>query len=205
MEDNNIFSNEDYYIYQLINKVNSINDKELTGLVQRLITERSNLLKIAHIDILTGVNNRRVLSKIQNNTGILMIDIDNFKEINDTFGHDIGDYVIKAIADIIKNNTRNSDYICRYGGDEFLVAFVDCPENVIMERAKKICDCVANNIQVQDKKITVSIGVAFNDKANSQIDETIKKADIALYQSKKNGKSQISNYKFDEDASNKHR
>ena len=80
-----------------------------------------------------------ILSEIKKVTGVLMIDIDNFKSINDTYGHDAGDYAIKEVAQVIKNTTRSSDYVCRYGGDEFMIAFVDCPAQVVKERAEKIC------------------------------------------------------------------
>lgn len=210
MEDNNenILLNNHHsedYIYKLIEKVNAIGDKELIQLVQKLINERNNLSEIADIDILTGLNNRRILSNIKNVTGILMIDIDNFKDINDTFGHDVGDYIIKTVADIIKNSTRSSDYVCRYGGDEFLVAFINCPENVIRDRAEKVCNYVASNIKIEDKDVTVSIGMAINYTANSQINEVIKQADIALYQSKKNGKSQVNSFTPDEYTSQIHK
>ena len=199
------FKENDDYIYRLINKVNTIDDRELTELVQRLINERNSLSQIANIDTLTGLNNRRVLSEIQGVTGILMLDIDNFKDINDTFGHDVGDYVIKSVANIIKGNTRSSDYVCRYGGDEFLVAFIDCPKDIIKARAEKICEYIANNLKMQNNSVTVSIGIAINNKASEQIDDIIKQADMALYQSKNNGKSQVSEYTSEEDTQHIHR
>ncbi len=184
----------DEYIYKLIEKMNDIKDSELLSLIKRLIDERNLLSEMANIDTLTGLNNRRGLSDIKSVTGLLMIDIDNFKQINDNYGHAMGDYAIKSVAQAIKSNTRSTDYVCRYGGDEFVVAFVDCPELVVKARAEKICENVKNNIRIKDREITISVGMVINNGSSGRLDELIKKADYALYQSKKNGKAQVSEF-----------
>ena len=193
-QENEMAFENDNYIYKLIEKMNDIQDAELLSLIKRLIDERNQLSKIANIDTLTGLNNRRILSEIKKVTGVLMIDIDNFKSINDTYGHDAGDYAIKEVAQVIKNTTRSSDYVCRYGGDEFMIAFVDCPAQVVKERAEKICQEVRDNVKIQGREITISIGAVMNSDLDANLEDLITKADSALYESKKNGKAQVSEF-----------
>ena len=196
--------NQDY-IGRLTEILSTTDNEELVTLVQRLINERNLLAELANVDALTGLNNRRALSKVKNVTGILMIDVDDFKSINDTFGHDVGDYVIKTVANIIKTSARSSDYICRYGGDEFVVAFIDCPQRVVKERAQRILQEVTDRLKLQDREITLSIGIAMNDNNEKILENLIKKADAAMYYSKKTGKNQVINFDEVNDSVEKHR
>ena len=163
---------------------------------QRLIEERNYLRDIANIDPLTGLNNRNALSRIRDFTGIMMVDIDDFKSINDTYGHDKGDEVIQKIAHLIKATTRAKDCVCRFGGDEFIAVFVDCPHEVIRERAKKVGAMVSERVVLENpsRNVTTSIGYAFNNY-NETFEQVMKHADIALYESKENGKNRVSEYK----------
>ena len=120
-----------------------------------------------------------------------MCDIDNFKRINDTLGHDVGDYVIKSIGTILKENFRSSDYVCRLGGDEFLILIVDYnDEEFILERCEKIKSEISSTIMLPNHKVTISMGIAVDNNYN-QLDEIIKKADQSLYLAKNNGKNQV--------------
>ena len=103
------------YIERLQEKCKRINDPELTELVNKLLEERMNLFDQANIDTLTGVHNRRILSNIHQCSSLVICDIDNFKTINDKYGHLTGDKVIKEVANALKNIIRYTDYICRYG------------------------------------------------------------------------------------------
>ena len=116
-----------------------------------LIRENYSLQKESIIDLLTGLYNRRILdSLVKLPTIAIMCDIDNFKMINDTFGHDMGDFVINSIGSILKNNFRNSDYVCRLGVDEFLILIVDYKnEEFILERCEKIKQDISNLIVYQ--------------------------------------------------------
>ena len=173
-------------------KLNTIQDEELRHLIGRLLEERDYLSEIANIDTLTGLNNRRILSHIRNYSGILMCDIDNFKSINDTYGHDMGDEMIKGVGRILKESTRSSDYVCRFGGDEFIVIFCDCPEEVLIERAEQIRTEVESKLQVPNtyRFITTSIGVAIKAEEET-LTQTMKNADLALYESKNNGRNRV--------------
>ena len=116
---------------------------------------------------------------------LMMIDIDDFKSINDRFGHDVGDKVIVGIAKIIKDEIGNKGFSGRYGGEEFVCAFYnnkDIPENVRKR--------VENTRLINEIRITVSIGVTIFDE-NNTIEEIIKKSDQALYKAKNSGKNRV--------------
>lgn len=134
------------------------------------------------------VNNDNSLSCISDKICILMIDIDHFKEVNDTYGHDSGDIILKEIAQILKTNIRNSDYVIRWGGEEFLILLINCGIDscgTIAEQIRSRVETSQNDIC----KITVSIGVSLY--AGGDYTKSIKEADIALYQAKENGRNQV--------------
>lgn len=121
------------------------------------------LSDMAHKDSLTGLYNRRILAYIHNYSAIVICDIDDYKRVNDIYGHDVGDDIIKRVSSIIRNNIREKDYICRYGGDEFLIAFVDCPYNIAQKRIESIRKKAEAEILLPDNKnITMSFGIAVN-------------------------------------------
>ena len=120
-----------------------------------------------------------------------MCDIDNFKGINDTLGHDKGDYVINRVGTILKENFRNSDYVCRLGGDEFLILISDYNNReFVLERWEKIKREISDTIVLPNSKVTISMGIAMDNNYNL-LDEIIKKADESLYLAKNSGKNQI--------------
>ena len=153
--------------------------------------------EMAFRDSLTGLYNRRyffdiaqkmfLTSKRENKSlSILMCDIDYFKKINDTYGHQTGDFILKEVANILKNSIRKNDIIARYGGEEFIILLYDCPPkfaNLIAEKIRKTIE----NIEFEDDsnniiKSTISIGIS--SKGNS-LEEIIQDADKMLYQAKK--------------------
>ncbi len=188
----------DSYINELWEKLKNVEDKELLVLVKRLIEERNYLTEIANIDALTGLSNRRALKRVREFSGVLMMDIDDFKSVNDTFGHAIGDAVLKKVGSIIKTHTRAKDYPCRFGGDELCIVFVDCDEEIIRTRAEAIRKSVMASAVIpgSDHEITVSIGYSFNTETEP-LQDVMKEADIALYKSKEEGKNRITSYKKD--------
>lgn len=126
----------------------------------------------------------------------MVIDIDNFKTVNDTSGHQAGDHVIKIIADLISGHFRKSDIVGRIGGDEFCVLMVDVPS---MEIAR---NKINELIQIMKYKpnltipeyVTLSIGIAQNEQKNTSYPGLLKKADTALYQAKGAGKARFREY-----------
>lgn len=157
----------------------------------------------AHRDGLTDIFNKRYFFETLNtspnlneqNYSIAMLDLDNFKYINDTYGHPGGDIVLKKIADIIKKATRASDIVARYGGDEIIIFF----NNFIdAEKIRSRAESMRREIELTEFnnegvlfKVTVSIGVYCKNNENLSLDEVIKKADNILYLSKKNGRNKV--------------
>ncbi|MBQ4030383.1 MAG: GGDEF domain-containing protein [Bacilli bacterium] len=166
------------------------------GAAEKLIAERNYLRNVAFIDPLTGLNNRNALSRIRDFTGIMMLDVDDFKSINDTYGHDKGDEVLQKIASILLRTTRAKDCLCRLGGDEFMAVFVECPHDVIRDRARVFGKTVADTLMLEDpiRQVTTSIGYAFNER-NESLDQVLKHADLALYESKRQGKNRVTEFK----------
>ncbi len=119
---------------------------------------------------------------------ILMIDIDNFKKINDTFGHAAGDIILRHFTGILKQNIRSEDIASRFGGDEFTVVF----PNVLREKAFQIAERIRNTVAAKevrlnsDQKIrySISIGIADSSNENLDFDEILERADQALYKAK---------------------
>lgn len=138
-------------------------------------------------DKLTGVYSRNIFEEEKHLLGefsyVLLIDIDNFKQVNDTYGHDYGDIVLKSVASVIKADIRKNDKLYRYGGEEFILFLSNVNEQITKEIAERIRKKVFENCDV-----TITIGVA---SINHNIDESIKKADKALYIGKATGKNKV--------------
>ena len=164
-------------------------------LVKDLIEARLNQL-----DSLTGVLNKeairhsitRVFETTKEGHALILMDLDNFKEVNDRYGHMEGDDVIRGVAKTIRNHVRPEDLVGRFGGDEF-VALI---RNVDMQEAKRIAEklnqeilefCHGKNL---DLELSASMGIAYREKdAKSTYDELFERADRAMYHSKQNGKN----------------
>ncbi len=158
-----------------------------------------------HKDPLTNLYNRRFLEGIIDNLvaqilrrgtslGILMCDLDYFKSINDKYGHEVGDFVLKEISQILAGNVRKSDLVVRFGGEEFLVLLVDVREG----EAEKVAEKLRKAIEMHEFKTpkgiirrTISIGVSEFPQDTSAIWEAIKFADIALYKAKEAGRNKV--------------
>ena len=158
--------------------------------------ERRNkiLLKNAEYDALTGILNRRAYEQICTNSAkqkisiaLLLIDMDNFKHINDTYGHTGGDTALKALAEILKDTFRNGDFVARIGGDEFAAILVNFkPEGfkIIEEKISYINNRLSKLEGLE--KVSVSVGMAFSPVGYTEI--LYKNADKALYAVKESGK-----------------
>ena len=162
----------------------------------------NELSYLTNIDPLTGAYNRRyfhnvtkeliALSKREDRPlSLAMIDIDDFKKVNDTYGHDIGDKVIKTLVNIVSNNIRESDFLIRFGGEEFITLL----PNTHVEQAFIVLEKIRKKIEqcdlIEDVSFTVSVGISkfINDENN--IEKTIKRADENLYLAKNSGKNKI--------------
>jgi diguanylate cyclase (GGDEF)-like protein len=130
---------------------------------------------------------------------LLMLDIDFFKDYNDTFGHQAGDLVLKKIASALQKNTRGSDFVARYGGEEFAVICPEINKEEGRKIAEKLCNIIARTPFPREKmlvhqKVTISVGVAAYPGDAQTPQELIRSADIALYQAKQNGRNRVQLY-----------
>jgi diguanylate cyclase (GGDEF)-like protein len=185
---------------RILNEELEIQVKARTVELQKL---NDDLAIQAQTDSLTGISNRRhffqcateylKLSKREKMaTSILMIDIDYFKSVNDTHGHDVGDLVIKSLAQEVSSLLRNSDMFARFGGEEFVVLAPNTEITGALILAEKIRHIVKNFEGIENVKITVSLGVA--ELLNYDLEDAIKKSDLALYKAKKNGRNRVECY-----------
>lgn len=161
-------------------------------------------------DFLTGLNNTRQFDKLLNEAykraianseklSCLMIDIDHFKRVNDTYGHAIGDIVLKELADILKIKCRTFDIVGRIGGEEFCVLLPDCPKDHAAEVAWRIRDAVRTHAihigQGRNINITISIGVSTFPDTVPDVNYLKEKADVALYTAKQSGRDKVCDFK----------
>lgn len=165
----------------------------------------SNLHDMATKDPLTGLANRRFLEtninqliagirRRKSTLGILMCDLDFFKKVNDEYGHDVGDQVLKTLAVILQASVRDSDIIIRYGGEEFLILLTDCEIEKAIEVAEKIRLAVEEQqfrVESLCMRKTLSIGVSIFPIDGDGFWECVKHADIALYQAKEKGRNKV--------------
>lgn len=182
----------------------------IKNLLQRYLRTKDLMREIEYLrekaikDPLTGAYNRSILELIvteierayvrerkESNLSLFMFDIDDFKKINDIYGHIFGDFVLKTIAEIVNQKIRKTDYCIRYGGEEFLVLLMGCDVNEAYLKAdevrKEIESAKPNNIVV-----TVSIGVSGGKVGNfDELKKIIDRADVALYRAKRGGKNRV--------------
>lgn len=177
--------------------------------IKENISERKTLeemlQKLANTDPLTGLFNRRVflhhldqeanrVSRLGGSAVLLMLDLDFFKHVNDTYGHATGDEVLKEFADIIRRNTRNIDVSARFGGEEFVILLPSTRQRdalIMAERLRKQVAEIAIEHPKDTVHITVSIGAAVLSTQNSDGERVLNHADLALYEAKESGRNKI--------------
>ena len=181
--------------------------EELICRVNNTIEAMENINKIANFanrDFLTGVYNRRffysdveeyvqVAEETNEPYAFAMIDVDYFKKINDKYGHDGGDRVLKSIAKILNDNTKGSDIVARFGGEEFCVVLKKINKEEAVKFFVNLRAKVAENkvtIKKEKVKVTISIGVSFGN-GHCEIDDMLEACDSALYIAKENGRNRV--------------
>ena len=178
---------------ELVDRVEKEGNPETIVLAKEVLRRIEYLSSVANIDILTGLLTRRGIESWRNYQAIVMCDADNFKNVNDKYGHLMGDDVLRTIAQIIKHNIRKEDAACRYGGDEFLIIFTTNDLDVILDRMEVICDEVKKSINLPNVPVSLSVGICIKEN-NETINKLIQNADSALYSSKDSGKDCITIY-----------
>lgn len=177
---------------------------KLREMTESLSARSQTLEHAALTDSLTGMHNRRYFDdalreyldefrRIERPIGLMIFDLDRFKEVNDTFGHDVGDDVLRAVAKCLKDLTRYHDVVARLGGEEFAIVAPNMDIDTLSRFAERIRRAIATlpvasgNIRL---KITTSVGLAVWDRREST-DEFYKRADARLYQAKREGRNRI--------------
>ena len=191
--------------------------EQLSSQLEEIEHLQEELKEQAIRDPLTGLYNRRYLYEVlaheiarserdQHPLSVILIDIDHFKKVNDMYGHQMGDTILVEISRLIESNTRESDIVCRYGGEEFLLVLPGASLNDAQQRAEQIrqmcMDKLFQNHGV-DILLTMSLGVAALSKQGEHADEIISKADRALYVSKERGRNLVTVWNYAESRTEK--
>jgi len=170
------------------------------------ITDRikleNRLVYIANTDALTGISNRRhfftqanELFETERNLSILMLDVDKFKNVNDKYGHDVGDVVLKTIASTLQSIMPDNALLARLGGEEFVILLEDKDSKSALHLSQTICVTIADTpipiSKQNDIKVTISIGTAQRSHETEDIDTTLRRADEALYEAKSTGRNKV--------------
>jgi len=202
-------------VYRLLwrsrNEVNEKNRalRELNSQLEKKVLKRTEALEeindeleiLARTDCLTGVDNRFSFMKIvegevrrckrfKDTFSLILLDVDNFKQINDQYGHDVGDLVLIELAKITQSFLREVDTLCRFGGEEFIIVLPKTELEVACKIAEKLCLEIAKHPFEVVEKVTISLGVG-SYQPDLSIDKLIKKVDVALYKAKRSGKNKV--------------
>lgn len=206
------FNEDDLVIARTIAKLINIyykNIKEQLMLKEEMKLEKERLKKQINIDDLTQLFNKkyffevylsiyRKMKFLELPLGVLLIDIDNYKNFNDTYGHMAGDECLKNVASIFDECTRDDDIVARYGGEEFIVLVENQNANQLFKIGEKLRKAVVdmnieNFVSEEQRKLTISVGIcSVIPSEDIEPLKVIHEADHALYQSKRNGKNQTS-------------
>jgi diguanylate cyclase (GGDEF)-like protein/PAS domain S-box-containing protein len=181
----------------------------IEGIAKDITKEYVLQQEVSHIakhDTLTGISNRLHLEELMKKLisasrrykqefAFLFLDLDHFKKVNDTYGHDVGDQLLQEITNTIKSHIREEDIFARIGGDEFIIVFSNSKEETLKVSLDKIMNLMRQTWNIREHKLNISasIGVALYPKDATTTKEIMKYADIAMYKAKKLGRN---NYSF---------
>jgi two-component system cell cycle response regulator len=175
-------------------------------LVRRLEVQTELLSKLAAFDDLTGVYNRRSMfhhleaelsrcRRYGRSLGILMVDIDHFKRVNDEHGHLVGDQALRWVATTLQNELRSMDFLCRYGGEEFCAILPETNRPGVARAGERLRSAIERTLFTQgDVQLSLSIsigGASWAAEGNNEIPDLLARADAALLEAKRNGRNQV--------------
>lgn len=163
--------------------------------------QRAQLEALACHDALTGAQNRRAMQRElaiaveaqrrnQAAVGLAVLDLDHFKQVNDVHGHEAGDRLLVEFADLVRERTRSSDRLFRYGGEEFVLLLPGAGLDALRQRSVDLCAVVAERLQVDGTTVTVSIGAAVL-APGEEAGQWLARADAALYRAKRDGRNRV--------------
>lgn len=193
--------------FRMAHDIRTRTNKLLRIQIEKSNTEKTleTYLKEATTDALTGLYNRRKIDDVLDAEvqranryhtvfSIMILDVDLFKDVNDRYGHHIGDDILIGFSTLLKENTRSSDFVGRWGGDEFVIITIETKADAARIIAEKVRKAVEQSEIVEDIKVTTSIGIA---EYNFELDDSrslMRKADLALYEAKREGKNYVVTY-----------
>ncbi|MBP6707773.1 MAG: GGDEF domain-containing protein, partial [Candidatus Accumulibacter sp.] len=167
-----------------------------------LLAANHELEQLARVDALTALQNRKsandrlrleflLFKRSGRPYAVLFMDIDHFKEINDTFGHEAGDQVLRHLATVLKESLRETDFVARYGGEEFLAILSETTVEGALAAAETVRGTVAEQSFPDVRQVTVSIGVAMALGEDKDEDAAVSRADAALYRAKEDSRNVV--------------
>lgn len=196
-----------YEFFRMAHDIRIRTNKLLRIQIEKSNTEKTleTYLKEATTDALTGLYNRRKIDDVLDAEvkranryhsvfSIMILDVDLFKDVNDLYGHHIGDDVLIGFSEILKENTRSSDFVARWGGDEFVIITVETKVDSAKIMGEKIRSAVETAELAKEIKVTTSIGIAEFDFEKDDARSLMRKADMALYEAKRRGKNSVVMY-----------
>ena len=175
-------------------------------LIRRLSDSRNELERQALTDPMTKLYNRRYIAEItphliglaqrnETDLSVIILDIDKFKNVNDTYGHKVGDDVIILLSQTLQKHTRQSDVVCRFGGEEFVILLPETPADGAFSLAEtlrvKVEELVVPLENDQTLRFTISMGVSLVSSEDKNLDTAITRADTALYEAKESGRNKV--------------
>ncbi|MCE9616273.1 MAG: diguanylate cyclase [Lentisphaerae bacterium] len=193
-QDQSIFSDED------VNLLAAIADQAAVAI------NKAQLWELSVTDSLTGLHIRRYLlarlndellrsRRFGHSLSVVMCDIDHFKKVNDTYGHDSGDQVLRAVAKSLRTAARAIDHVARYGGEEFILLLVETDKRSALQAADRLRELVAATTVPGLPPVTLSLGVATFPEDGPELETLVRKADSALYHAKEAGRNRVAGYR----------
>ena len=187
-----------------------ISAARLTGIVMERDQAQKRIRTLAYTDELTGLASRasfiQHMEEVTKTSfrhgrrfGLLYLDLDNFKSINDSLGHAAGDLLLKTIAKRLRNTCRDIDFIARLGGDEFCILIEEVEADYAANVAKRCLEAISQPLEIYSRKLmpTCSIGIAYYPDDGNDLSTLLKAGDTSLYTAKENGKNQYAFYKME--------
>ena len=187
-----------------------ISAARLTGIVMERDQAQKRIRTLAYTDELTGLASRasfiQHMEEVTKTSfrhgrrfGLLYLDLDNFKSINDSLGHAAGDLLLKTIAERLRNTCRDIDFIARLGGDEFCILIEEVEADYAANVAKRCLEAISQPLEIYSRKLmpTCSIGIAYYPDDGNDLSTLLKAGDTSLYTAKENGKNQYAFYKME--------
>jgi diguanylate cyclase (GGDEF)-like protein/PAS domain S-box-containing protein len=201
----NLHNNEERYVS--VTLIPNIQEGVMNGLFSLISDMTPRINYLATHDALTDLPNRSLFnarfshalkrsSSTNNLVAVLFLDLDHFKNINDTLGHDVGDYLLIKVTERIKNCLRSSDTLARLGGDEFIILLEDITDKQIVKVATKLCESfiLPFYLNSRDVFITTSIGISIYPTDGTDMKILLKNADMAIYRAKEKGRNTFEFY-----------